>query len=88
MHAGKTMEIGRLPQERWRARTETDKAIFTPRLWKIMLLCMIPFFMIAAQWFEVLERSGTVWQYLAAPLLMTATVAYVACCLVLKKRNL
>jgi hypothetical protein len=88
MQARETVHSERLPQERSQERTEADNAGFTPRLWMVMILCVIPFFMMAAHWFEALERLGSVWRFLAAPLLMTTTLAYVACCFVLKKRNL
>ena len=87
MQARQTADIGRLPQERSQERTR-EKVRFNLRLWMVMMLCVIPFFVVAAYWFEALERLGPVWGALAAPLLMITTIAYLVCCFVLKKRNL
>ena len=61
-------------------------AIFTPRLWKIMIAGAYPFLLLATDYFENLERTGRTGAYVADTLLPVTLIGYVALIVALKKR--
>jgi hypothetical protein len=61
-------------------------SIFTPRIWKIMVVCLYPFFLLATNYFETLERMGTMEAIIADTLMPVTMISYVTLIFVLKKR--
>ncbi len=61
-------------------------SLFTPRIWKIMILAAYPFFLLAAKYFEALERTGAIGAFIADTLLPAALIGYGVLIFVLKKR--
>jgi hypothetical protein len=61
-------------------------SIFTPRIWKIMIAAAYPFFLLAASYFESLERTGAAGAFIADVLMPATMICYVAFIFVLKKR--
>jgi hypothetical protein len=61
-------------------------SIFTPRLWKIMIAGAYPFLLLAANYFEALERTGTMGAFIADTLMPVTMISYIALIFVLKKR--
>ncbi len=62
-------------------------AVFIPRLWKIMIVCAYPFLVICTNYFEALERTGTIGAIIADMLMPAAIIGYVVLIVVLKKRE-
>ncbi len=61
-------------------------SIFTPRIWKIMVVVAYPFLLLATNYFETLERTGAMGAFIADTFLPATTISYVVLILVLKKR--
>jgi hypothetical protein len=61
-------------------------SIFIPRIWKIMIAGAYPFLLLAAKYFEALERTGTIGAFIADTLMPVTMISYVALIFVLKKR--
>ncbi len=61
-------------------------SIFTPRIWKIMIVAAYPFLLLATDYFEALERTGVLGAFIADTLMTVTVICYVALIFVLKKR--
>jgi len=61
-------------------------SIFTPRIWKIMIAGAYPFLLLATNYFEALERTGTMGAFIADTLMPVTIICYVALIFVLRKR--
>jgi hypothetical protein len=61
-------------------------SIFTPRIWKIMTAGAYPFLLLATNYFEALERAGTMGAFIADTLMPVTIICYVALIFVLRKR--
>jgi len=61
-------------------------SIFTPRIWKIMIACIYPFFFLVTNYFEKLERTGVMGAIIADSLMPVTMISYVMLIFVLKKR--
>ena len=61
-------------------------SIFTPRIWKIMIAGAYPFLLLATNYFEALERTGTMGAFIADALMPVTIICYVALIFVLRKR--
>lgn len=61
-------------------------SIFIPRIWKIMIVAAYPFLLLATNYFEALERTGTMGAFIADILMQATMICYVVLILVLKKR--
>ncbi len=61
-------------------------SLFTPRIWKIMIAAAYPFFLLAAKYFEALERTGAIGAFIADMLMPATMIGYVVLIFVLKKR--
>ncbi len=64
----------------------TARSVFSPRIWKVMILAAYPFFLLASKYFEALERNGTIGAYIADTIFMPTLIAYAALIYILKKR--
>jgi hypothetical protein len=64
--------------------------IFTvmPRLWVVLLVLAVPFFAICFDYFETLERSGTLGAIVADISLPASLIGYMMLLVVLKKRKI
>lgn len=65
-----------------------DVAAFSPRMWIIMIACAVPFLIISFNFFEALERTGTMGAIIADMLMPATTIAYVVLLFVLKSRKI
>ncbi len=63
-------------------------SIFTPRIWKIMIAGAYPFLLLATNYFEALERTGTMGAFIADTLMPVTIICYVALIFVLRKRTI
>ncbi len=61
-------------------------SLFAPRIWKIMIAAAYPFFLLAAKYFEALERTGAIGAFIADTLMPATMIAYGVLIVVLKKR--
>ncbi len=61
-------------------------SLFTPRIWKIMIVAAYPFFLLAAKYFEALERTGIIGAFIADTFMPATMIAYGVLIFVLKKR--
>jgi len=61
-------------------------SIFIPRIWKIMIAAAYPFLLLVSNYFEALERTGTMGAFIADILMPATMICYVALIFVLKKR--
>ncbi len=61
-------------------------SIFTPRIWKIMIVAAYPFLLTATNYFEALERTGAMGAFIADTLMPVTLICYVALIFLLKKR--
>jgi len=61
-------------------------SIYTPRIWKIMIAGAYPFLLLATNYFEALERTGTIGAFIADTLMPVTMISYVALIFMLKKR--
>jgi uncharacterized membrane protein len=61
-------------------------SIFTPRIWKIMIMVAYPFLLLATNYFETLERTGSMGAFIADTLMPVTMISYVTLIFVLKKR--
>lgn len=59
-----------------------------PRLWMILLILAFPFLAICTDYFEALERSGTVGAIVADMLMPVSIISYTVLLYVLKKRKI
>ncbi len=87
MQEREMIEINRSPKDQPHDPSSIEVPAFFPRLWMIMVPLAVPFLTICLDLFESLERTGPVWAQLAAPLLSTTAMAYVALIFLLKKSN-
>lgn len=62
--------------------------VLVPRLWMILLVFAPPFFVVAFQYFEKLERSGSFGAAVAAVGFPAMLVSYVVLLCVLKQRRI
>ena len=61
-------------------------SLFTPRIWKIMILAAYPFFLLTTRYFEALERMGPIGAFIADTFMPATIIGYVVLIFVLKKR--
>ncbi len=61
-------------------------SLFTPRIWKIMILAAYPFLLLTAKYFELLERTGSAGAFIADTLMSATMICYVVLIFVLKRR--
>ena len=61
-------------------------SIFIPRIWKIMVAGAIPFLLIVSNYFEAVEKMGTIWAFIADTLMPVTMISYLTLIFVLKKR--
>jgi hypothetical protein len=61
-------------------------SIFMPRTGKIMIAAAYPFLLLTTNYFEALERTGTMGAFTADILMPVTMIGYVALIFVLKKR--
>jgi hypothetical protein len=61
-------------------------SIFFPRIWKIMIVVAYPFLLLTTNYFETLERTGSLGAFIADALMPVTLISYVALIFVLKKR--
>lgn len=66
----------------------TNVSLLLPRLWMILIVFFPPFFVIVADYFERLERSGTFGAIIADTMLPAMLVSYVVLVCVLKQRSI
>jgi hypothetical protein len=59
-----------------------------PRLWMIMVVLAVPFFVNSAIFFESWERSGTAGAIIADMVMPTSIISYLLLLYALKKRSL
>ncbi len=64
----------------------TSFSIFIPRIWKIMVVVAYPFLLLATNYFETLERTGTTGAFIADTFMSATIISYLALIIVLKKR--
>jgi hypothetical protein len=62
-------------------------SIFTPHIWEIMIICIYPFFLLVTNYFEKLERMGTLEAIIADTLMPATIISYVTLIFVLKKKR-
>ncbi len=63
-------------------------AVFIPRFWKIMIVFAYPFLVICTNYFEALERTGTVGAIIADMLMPVTIIGYIALIFILKNREI
>jgi len=61
-------------------------SVFTPRIWKIMIVGAYPSLLLVTKYFEALERTGAMGAFIADTLMPVTMICYVALIFVLKKR--
>jgi hypothetical protein len=59
-----------------------------PRLWVVLLVLALPFFAICVDYFEALERSGTMGAIIADISLPASLIGYMVLLVVFKKRKI
>ncbi len=59
-----------------------------PRLWMILLVLALPFFIICEDYFEALESTGTLGAFIADVSLPACVIGYVVLVVILRKRKL
>ncbi len=64
----------------------TARSVFSPRIWKVLVLAAYPFFLLAWKYFEALERTGTIGAFIADTAFVPTLIAYAALIYILKKR--
>jgi hypothetical protein len=61
-------------------------SVFTPRIWKIMIVAAYPCLLLSTNYFEALERTGTMGAFIADTLMPVTLIGYVTLIFALKKR--
>jgi len=80
------MGITRVVNSKAGSNRSISFSIFTPRIWKIMIVAAYPFLLLTTNYFEALERTGAVGAFIADTLMPVTLICYVALIFVLKKR--
>lgn len=80
------MGITRVVNSKAGSNRSISFSIFTPRIWKIMIVAAYPFLLLTTNYFESLERTGSVGAFIADTLMPVTLICYVALILVLIKR--
>lgn len=80
------MEIPRVVNSQAAGNRSISFSIFTPRIWKIMIVVAYPFLLLATNYFETLERTGSMGAFIADTLMPVTLISYAALIFVLKKR--
>jgi hypothetical protein len=62
--------------------------VAAPRLWIVLLLLAVPFFAICVDYFETLERSGTLGAIVADIALPASLIGYMMLLVALKRRKI
>ncbi len=62
--------------------------VAVPRLWVVLLVLAVPFFAICVNYFETLERSGTLGAMVADIALPASLIGYMMLLVALKKRKI
>jgi len=63
-------------------------SFLSPRIWKILIATAYPFLLVTANYFEALERTGSLGAFIADTLLPVTLISYVGLIIVLRKRAL
>jgi len=63
-------------------------SVLRPRLWMVLLVFFYPFFIICANYFEALERTGKIGTVIADTCFQPTIVAYIVILWMLKKRKI
>jgi hypothetical protein len=82
------MEINGSHNDQAQSSPAIDFAAFVPRLWMVMLAFAVPFFIISADYFEALERTGAIGAFIADILMPATNIAYGAAIGILKSRKI
>ncbi len=80
------MGITRLVNSKAGSNRFISLSIFTPRIWKIMIVAAYPCLLLATNYFEALERTGVMGAFIADTLMPVTMICYIALIFVLKKR--
>ncbi len=65
-----------------------NSIVAVPRLWVVLLALAVPFFAICVDYFETLERSGTLGAIVADIALPASLIGYMMLLVALKKRKI
>jgi len=65
-----------------------NSLVMVPRLWVVLLVLAFPFFAICFDYFETLERSGTLGAIVADISLPVSLIGYMMLLVVLKKKKI
>ncbi len=87
MYTRKRIGLKRLYQ----ASPEADmqnSVVAAPRLWIVLLVLAVPFFAICFDYFETLERSGTLGAIVADIALPASLIGYIMLLVTLKRRKI
>ncbi len=63
-------------------------SIFTPRLWKVLVVLALPLIVICANYAEALEHTGIIGAYFADMLLPVAIIGYIVLIFVLRHKEI
>jgi hypothetical protein len=88
MQTREDMEIGRMHKCRTQEPSAINIAAFIPRLWMIMILFAVPFFIISFNYFLALESTGPIGAFFADTLMPATNIAYVMLIFILKSRKI
>jgi len=80
------MGITRVVNSKAGSNRSASFSVFAPRIWKIMIAAAYPFLLLATNYFEALERTGSMGAFIADTLMPVTLICYVALIFVLKKR--
>jgi hypothetical protein len=63
-------------------------SVLRPRLWMVLLVLFLPFFSICTNYFEDLERTGTIGAIIADTLWQPTIIGYIVLLCMFKKRKI
>jgi len=63
-----------------------SSSIFAPRIWKIMIVGAYPLLPLTTNYFEAIERTGTLGAFIADTFLPATIFSYIALIFLLKRR--
>ncbi len=82
------MEINLSHKNQSQESPAMDVAAFSPRLWMIMIVFAVPFLIISFNYFEALERTGTIGAIIADMLMPATNIAFLVFIGILKSRKI
>ncbi len=56
-----------------------------PRIWKVLVVLAVPFFIICSNYFEALERTGMLGAYIADLFLPVSFIGYIVLIIYIRK---